>query len=79
MEAGWENLIDGKDLEFEVSGMPKTTNPSGKGYVDYVKWGDDGKPLGVVEAKKTIVSEKSENSKQNFMLTALRKCMDKDL
>ena len=53
-EAGWENLKDGKDLEYEVSGMPISTNPSGIGYVDYVLWGKDGKPLAVVEAKKTM-------------------------
>lgn len=48
-EAGW--TLDGpKDLEFEVDGMP---NKAGKGYVDYVLWGDDGKPLGLVEAKRT--------------------------
>ena len=30
-------------------------NESGAGYADYVLWGDDGKPLAVVEAKKTTV------------------------
>ena len=30
-------------------------NASGVGYADYVLWGDDGKPLAVVEAKKTTV------------------------
>ncbi|EQD68764.1 protein containing Restriction endonuclease, type I, EcoRI, R subunit/Type III, Res subunit, partial [mine drainage metagenome] len=39
-----------QDREFEVAGMP---NNAGKGYVDYVLWGDDGKPLGLVEAKRT--------------------------
>ena len=34
--------------------MPKSTNPSGIGYVDYVLWGKDGKPLAVVEAKRTM-------------------------
>lgn len=48
-EAGW-SLSGTNDLEFEVSGMPTA---EGKGYVDYVLWGDDGKPLGLVEAKKT--------------------------
>lgn len=57
-EAGWTNLKDGHDLEFEVTGMPKSTNPSGLGYVDYVLWGDDGLPLAVVEAKKTMVHPK---------------------
>lgn len=48
-EAGWP-LDRARDREFEVSGMP---NAQGKGFVDYVLWGDDGKPLGLVEAKRT--------------------------
>ena len=48
-EAGWP-LGDARDREFEVAGMP---NNQGKGFVDYVLWGDDGKPLGLVEAKRT--------------------------
>ena len=28
-------------------------NKEGVGFVDYVLWGDDGKPLALVEAKKT--------------------------
>ena len=53
-EAGWDNLREGKEKEFEVAGMPLSTNPSGKGYVDYVLWGDNGLPLAVVEAKSTL-------------------------
>jgi type I restriction enzyme R subunit len=48
-EAGW-TLDKPQDTEFEVTGMP---NQEGKGFVDYVLWGDDGKPLGLVEAKRT--------------------------
>lgn len=48
-EVGWP-LDQERDREFEVTGMPNKQN---KGYVDYVLWGDDGKPLGLVEAKKT--------------------------
>jgi type I restriction enzyme R subunit len=48
-EAGWP-LTDARDREFEVAGMPNTHE---KGFVDYVLWGDDGKPLGLVEAKRT--------------------------
>lgn len=33
-------------------------NASGSGYVDYVLWGDDGLPLGLVEAKRSLVSPK---------------------
>lgn len=57
-EAGWTNLQQGHDIEFPVVGMPKITNASGKGYVDYVLWGDDGLPLAVVEAKKTMDNPK---------------------
>jgi len=48
-EAGWP-LDQPRDREFEVAGMP---NNQGKGYVDYVLWGDDNKPLALVEAKRT--------------------------
>jgi type I restriction enzyme R subunit len=48
-EAGW-TLDQERDREFPVVGMP---NVKGTGFVDYVLWGDDGKPLGVVEAKRT--------------------------
>jgi type I restriction enzyme R subunit len=48
-EAGWP-LDQARDREFEVAGMP---NPLEKGFVDYVLWGDDGKPLGLLEAKRT--------------------------
>ena len=48
-EAGW-GLDHPDDLEFRVEGMP---NNEGVGFVDYVLWGADGKPLGLVEAKRT--------------------------
>jgi type I restriction enzyme, R subunit len=48
-EAGWA-LDRPEDMEFRVEGMP---NNEGVGFVDYVLWGADGKPLGLVEAKRT--------------------------
>lgn len=48
-EAGW-TLDKPDDTEFRVEGMP---NNEGVGFVDYVLWGADGKPLGIVEAKRT--------------------------
>ena len=48
-EAGWA-LDQPRDREFEVTGMPNTQE---KGFVDYVLWGDDGKPLAIIEAKRT--------------------------
>jgi len=54
-EAGWTGLVEGRDTEYEVHGMP---SDSGIGYVDYVLWGADGLPLAVVEAKKALVDPK---------------------
>ena len=58
-EAGWEvqekegAIVPGTAcVEIEVKGMP---SESGVGYADYVLFGTDGKPLAVVEAKKTTV------------------------
>lgn len=53
-EAGWNNLNVGRELEYPVTGMPITAdNPKGNGYVDYVLWDDNGKPLAIIEAKRT--------------------------
>lgn len=56
-EADWEVLETDGDIapakaciEVEVDGMP---NNAGKGYADYVLFGKDGKPLAVIEAKRT--------------------------
>lgn len=50
-DAGW---TEGKDWlnEVELPGMP---NKSEVSYADYVLCGDDGRPLAVVEAKRTCV------------------------
>ena len=60
-EAGWDiiesenTVLPGKaGIEIEVLGMP---NAHGKGYCDYVLYGKDGKPLAIVEVKKTSVSK----------------------
>jgi len=49
-EAGWSINEDASE-EYPVTEMP---NKTGEGFVDYVLWGDDGKPLAVVEAKKAM-------------------------
>ena len=54
VSAGWQvGNTDDVTQEEAVDHQPTTT---GKGYVDYVLWNDDGKPLAVVEAKKTSKS-----------------------
>ncbi|WP_274475386.1 DEAD/DEAH box helicase family protein [Mangrovimonas aestuarii] len=65
-EAGWD-LQGVNDKEFGVKYMPISTNPSGLGSVDYVLWDDDGLPLALVEAKKTMESvTKGENQAQLY-------------
>ena len=53
-EAGWDPKIEGTE-EYKVANcMPTASNGrTGTGYVDYVLWGADGKPLALIEAKKT--------------------------
>jgi type I restriction enzyme R subunit len=57
-DAGWLVGNNGQNTEQvtqeeELAGLPTQT---GVGYADYVLWDDDGKPLAVVEAKKTSVA-----------------------
>ncbi len=51
MDNGWREGVDWLN-EQEVTGMP---NESKKGFIDYVLLGDDGRPLAIVEAKKSCV------------------------
>jgi type I restriction enzyme, R subunit len=53
--AGWNVGINGANTEqvrqeVRLATMPTST---GEGFADYVLYGDDGKPLAVIEAKKT--------------------------
>ena len=48
-DAGW---VEGKNWVNEVP-LPGMPNKSGIGYADYVLYGDDGRALAVIEAKRT--------------------------
>ncbi len=76
-EAGWEILtaenviLPGKaGIEIQVEGMP---NAEGIGFCDYALYGKDGKPLAIVEAKKTSVAP--EVGRHQVMLYG--DCMEK--
>ena len=61
LEAGWEVGDNGLSTEqvgqeVEIINQPTAT---GLGYADYVLWDDNGKPLAVIEAKKTAISSES--------------------
>lgn len=66
-EAGW---VIGKDCleEVEVLGMP---NKTGTGFADYVLYGNDGKPLAVIEAKKTSVDSRKGNQQAKLYADCL--------
>lgn len=69
-EAGWDlSLANVK--EFKVKGMPNNLE---EGYADYVLWGNDGKPLAVVEAKRT--SRDYNSGRHQAELYA--KCLEKE-
>lgn len=50
-DAGW---VEGKNWLNEVK-LPVMPNKSETGYADYVLYGDDGKALAIVEAKRSCV------------------------
>jgi len=68
-EAGWRHG-EGCTHEVEVQGMP---NGTGQGFVDYVLWGDDGKPLALVEAKRTSRDERDGQRQAELYANCLAK------
>lgn len=56
--------------EEEVDGQPTAT---GKGYADYVLWDDKGKPLAVIEAKKTAVDAEKGRTQARLYADSLEK------
>ncbi|MBQ8540824.1 MAG: DEAD/DEAH box helicase family protein [Clostridia bacterium] len=76
-EAGWDVLeqenvqvAEKAGIEIKVEGMP---NSQGIGFCDYVLYGRDGKPLAIVEAKRT--SESPEKGRHQVDLYG--ECMEK--
>lgn len=73
--AGWDvppgtASNDSVGQEVEVPHQPTAT---GKGYCDYVLWDDNGKPLAVVEAKKTLVDARAGQEQAKLYADALEK------
>lgn len=76
-EAGWNvqekegAIVPSKAcIEIEVTGMP---NNDGKGYADYVLFGADGKPLAVVEAKRTTKSPEAGKKQASLYADCLER------
>ncbi|RJP65955.1 MAG: DEAD/DEAH box helicase [Candidatus Abyssobacteria bacterium SURF_17] len=78
VEAGWNVAPDGKSTnevgkEIEVPDQPTDT---GVGYADYVLWEDDGKPLAVIEAKKTAHGAEKGRTQAKLYAEGLEKKYD---
>ena len=75
ISAGWNVGANGADTEevrqeVRLSTMP---TPSGDGFADYVLYGDDGKPLAVIEAKKTAKEARVGGEQARMYATCLEK------
>lgn len=57
-DAGWKIGANGTNTSevTQEEAIHHQPLPSGTGYADYVLWNDDGRPLAVIEAKKTSVN-----------------------
>jgi type I restriction enzyme R subunit len=73
--AGWNVGASGANTEqvrqeVRLTGMP---TPTGEGFADYVLYGDDGKPLAVIEAKKTARDARAGGEQARLYATCLEK------
>jgi type I restriction enzyme, R subunit len=72
---GWKVGADGKSTEqvgqeIKVTGLQ---SDSGLGIADYVLWGDDGKPLAVIEAKRASKDMEEGRTQAKLYADALEK------
>ncbi|MFT3695702.1 MAG: DEAD/DEAH box helicase family protein [Kofleriaceae bacterium] len=75
IEAGWnvgENRKNTEEVRQEVR-LTTMPTPSGEGFADYVLYGDDGKPLAVIEAKKTAKDARVGGEQARQYATCLEK------
>lgn len=75
---GWDVALGEENTEqvtkeFQVDGQPTTT---GLGYCDYVLWDDNGKPLAVIEAKRTRIDAKAGQQQAKLYADSLEKSKD---
>jgi len=66
-ESGW-NPRGANVREFRVENMP---NYAGEGWIDYVLWGSDGRPLALIEAKRLSKSAQAAQQQAQVYAEAL--------
>lgn len=71
--AGWNVGANGANTEQVRQEVRLTTMPtdSGEGYADYVLYGDDGKPIAVIEAKRTAKDPREGATQAHMYATCL--------
>lgn len=72
---GWDVALGEQSTEqvakeYQVDGQPSAT---GIGYCDYVLWDDNGKPLAVIEAKRSRLDPKSGQQQAKLYADSLEK------
>lgn len=75
VDAGWDVGNGGRSTE-EVGQevpVPHQPNKTGEGFADYVLYGDDGKPLAVIEAKKTVIEPELGRKQSELYADGLEK------
>ncbi|MDO9241686.1 MAG: DEAD/DEAH box helicase family protein, partial [Methylicorpusculum sp.] len=70
-QVGWQ-LEDSEHVSLEEKVLHQPTS-SGEGYADYVLWDDNGKPLAVIEAKKTAVDAETGRHQAKHYADGLEK------
>jgi type I restriction enzyme R subunit len=73
--AGWivPNGTDSNESVGQEVEVQQQATATGKGYCDYVLWDDNGKPLAVIEAKKTVVDARAGQEQAKQYADALEK------
>jgi len=71
MAAGWDPSDPNQvSKEFPVQHQP---TPTSEGYCDYVLWGNNGKPLAVIEAKRSAKDRQAGRTQAELYAEGLRK------
>ena len=70
LAAGWDPSDPNQvSKEFPVQHQP---TPTGEGFCDYALWGENGKPLGVIEAKRTAKDPQAGRTQAELYAEGLR-------
>lgn len=78
VSAGWDVAPNGGNTEevTQEEEMKHQPTDTGIGYADYVLWDDNGKPLAVIEAKKTAITKELGREQAKLYADGLEKMHD---